>query len=151
MHRRGKARVSAPTASPACNDDVFVGLGEVVYLLAGLIVIDDCPDRHFQQHVFALFAGFVRAFAVASALRFVFRIEAEVHQRVVALAGFHDHVATLAAVAARRPAARDKLLPPERHAAIAAVACLHPNFGFINEHGKNYSLVLRRWSLAISR
>ena len=61
---------------------------------------------------------------MASALRFVFRIEAEVHQGIVAFAGFHDDVAALAAVAARRAAARDELLPAEGHAAVAAVAGL---------------------------
>ena len=71
---------------------------------------------------------------MASALRLVFRIEAEVHQRVVALARFHDDVAALAAVAARRAAARHILLPAEGHAAVAAVARLDPNFGLVDEH-----------------
>ena len=59
------------------------------------------------------------------ALGFVFGIEAEVHQRVVALAGFHDDIAAAAAVAAGRAAARHELLAPEGHAAVAAVAGLH--------------------------
>ena len=69
-------------------------------------------------------------------LRLVLRIEAEMHQRVVPLAGFHDHVAALAAVPTRRPAAWDELLPPECHAAVSAIAGFHPNFGFVNEHCK---------------
>jgi hypothetical protein len=35
---------------------------------------------------------------VASALRLVLGIEAKVHQRIVTLAGFHDHVAAFATV-----------------------------------------------------
>ncbi len=77
----------------------------------------------------------VRAFAVASALRLVFGIEAEMHQRVMPLAGFHDHVSALAAVAARRSAARNIFLAAKGHAAIAAVAGLDPNFCLIDEHG----------------
>jgi len=55
-------------------------------------------------------------------------IEAEVNKGVVALAGFHDDVASLAAVAARRSAARDKLFPAKGHAAIAAVPRPSPEF-----------------------
>src|ERR1019366_2571778 len=69
-----------------------------------------------------------------STLGLVFRIETEMDQRIVALARFHPDVAALAAIAARRPAARNVLLPPERHAAVAAIASLHSNFGFIDEH-----------------
>ncbi len=67
-------------------------------------------------------------------LRFVFRVEAKMYQRIVPLARFHDDVPAIAAIAARRPSPRDKLLPPERHAAIAAVARLYPNCGFIDKH-----------------
>ena len=67
-------------------------------------------------------AGAIAAFAMPSALRLVFGIKAEVHQRIVALAGFHDHISALAAIATRRPAARNKLLAAEGHAAIAPVA-----------------------------
>ena len=85
---------------------------------------------------------------MASALRLVFGIEAEVHQRVVALAGLHDDVAALAAVAARGAAARDELLPAEGHAAVAAVAGFDPDFGFVDEHQKS---VVSRQSSAVSQ
>jgi hypothetical protein len=71
---------------------------------------------------------------MAASLRFVFGIEAEVHQRIVALAGLHPHIAPVAPVSARRAAPRNEFLPPERHTAVAAVACLYPNFGFVNKH-----------------
>ena len=71
---------------------------------------------------------------MASALAFVFRIEAEVDQRVVAFAGFHDDVAAAAAVAAGGAAARNKLLPAEGHAAVATVAGLDANYRFVNKH-----------------
>src|SRR5438132_675242 len=56
------------------------------------------------------------------------------HQRIMALARFHPDVTAMTAIAARRPATRNVLLPPERHAAVAAIACLHSNFGFIDKH-----------------
>src|SRR6266567_1058980 len=72
---------------------------------------------------------------MSAALRAVLRIEAEVDERVVALAGLHDDIAALAAVAAGRPAPRDKFFPPKGHAAIAAVPSLDPDFCLINKHG----------------
>jgi hypothetical protein len=54
----------------------------------------------------------------------------------VALAGFHDDVATLAAVAARRPAARDEFLPAKSKAAIAAVASFDSDYRLIDEHSR---------------
>ena len=75
----------------------------------------------------------IAAFAVTSALGFVFGIEAEVKQRVVVLAGDHDHVAAVAAVAAAGAAARNELLAPERKAAVAAVAGFDVDVDFIDK------------------
>ena len=44
----------------------------------------------------------------------------------------HD-VAAVAAVAAGGPAARDELLPPQRHGAVAAVAGLHVDANLVDE------------------
>ena len=49
--------------------------------------------------------------------------------------GFDVDVAALAAVAARRAAARDVLLPAEGDATVTAVAGLNGDFGFIRKHG----------------
>jgi hypothetical protein len=40
----------------------------------------------------------------------------------------------MAAIAARRTSAGHELFAAEGHAAIAAIACLDPDFCFINEH-----------------
>jgi hypothetical protein len=71
---------------------------------------------------------------VASALAFVFGVKAEMDERIVALAGFHDDIATAATVAAGGATARDKLLPSKGHTSVAAVACLNPDYCFINKH-----------------
>ena len=71
---------------------------------------------------------------MASAFAFVFRVEAEMNERVMALARFHHDVAAAPAVAAGGPAARDKLLPAKSHTTVAPVAGLDPNDRFINKH-----------------
>src|SRR5580692_3145658 len=57
------------------------------------------------------------------------------HERVMPLAGFHNHISALAAVTAGRPAPRNIFLAAEGHAAVAAVARLDSNFCLIDEHG----------------
>ncbi len=130
----GKLRVTATAASAARDHNPFIGARKIVNFLARVLVVNDRAHRHFQDNPFAVPASFFRAFAVTSALCLVFRIETEMHQRIVALARFHPDIAAPAAIATRRPAARNELLPPERHAAVPAVASLNSNFGFINEH-----------------
>src|SRR5258708_6231031 len=114
--------VAASTASAAADDDAVVGVREVVNYFAGFFVVHDRPDGNFQDDALAIAAGFLGAFAVPSALSTVFGIETEVDESVVALAGFHPDVASLATVATGRSAARDEFLPPEGHAAVTAVA-----------------------------
>ena len=50
------------------------------------------------------------------------------------LGRLHKNVAATTTVAAGGPAARNKLLAPEGHATVAAVAGLYVDFGFINKH-----------------
>src|SRR6185437_12008934 len=106
-----------------------------------IFVVNNGSDWHFQHNALAVATGAVGAFSVTSTLGLVFRIEAEMHQRVMALTGFHDHVASAAAVAAGGAAARDKLLPPKRHAAVAAVTGFDPDYCFVNKHA--YLLIVQ--------
>src|SRR5580698_8444320 len=69
-----------------------------------------------------------------AALSLVFRVEPKVHQRIMAQRRRHKNVAAMPAIAARRPAARDELLAPEGHAAIAAITGLYADSCFINKH-----------------
>ena len=105
----------AASAAPAArNDDALVGLREVVHQLAGLVVVDDGAHRNLQHDALALAAGPVGAFAVTAALRLVLGIEAEVDQRVVALAGFHDDIAAASAVAAATDRRAEQTSPAGR-------------------------------------
>jgi hypothetical protein len=56
------------------------------------------------------------------------------NERVVALAGLHDDVATFAAVPAGWPSARNILLTPERETAVTAFPGLHTDCGLVNKH-----------------
>ena len=108
--------------------------GEISNRRTALIVKGKRADGHLQDHVLARMAGAVGAFAVASAIGLEFAIVTVSQQRVVVWVGFKINVAAMAAVTARGTAARNIFLATEGHATIAAVAGLHENFGFINEH-----------------
>ena len=82
----------------------------------------------------ARLARAVGAQAVAAALGLVLGVEAEVDQGVVGKRGGHQDVAAVTSIAAGGPAAGDELLAPEGHAAVATVAGLDANSGFIDEH-----------------
>ena len=96
-----KCWLPRPPRPSASDDDLIVGTHEVVDLLAGDVVEEDRADGDFEDSVLARDAGTVGAEAVASALRFVLGVEAEVDEGVVAERGFHQDVAAVAS--GRRP------------------------------------------------
>src|SRR5947209_10253275 len=97
----GEMLVAASAASAACDYYSLIGTGEIMHHRSGHIVIDNGANRHFEDDAFALLTGAVGALTMAPALRLVLRVISEMDQRVVPLAGFHDDIATTAAVAAR--------------------------------------------------
>ena len=131
-----KSRVTAPTPPALRHHNTFIGPREVMHLLTRVGVIQNCSHGNFQSDVRAFTSRLVRTFSVTSALRFVLRIETEMHQSIVALARLHDHVATLATISARRPTPRHILLPPESNTTITAIPSLHPDFRFINKQSR---------------
>src|SRR5207249_7975494 len=133
--RGRKLGIASSTASAPSNDDGFVRSREVVDSFSGFVVVEDGADRHLQYNVFTFTAGFIRTFTMPAALRLVFRIEAEMHERIMTFARFHNYIAALAAVSARRTAARNKFLAPESDATITPVPSLNTDYRFIDEHG----------------
>jgi hypothetical protein len=81
--------------------------------------------------------GTIRAFAVAAAVGFEFAIVAVAQQRVVVRIRFEVDAAAVAAVAARRTAARHEFFAAERDAAVSAVAGLHVDFGFVDKYHRS--------------
>ena len=140
----GEASVAASAAPAASDDDALIGAGKIVQALAGSVVIKDGADGDFEHDVVAFASALIAAFTVASALGLVFRVEAEMHQRVVALAGFHVNVAAAPAIAAGRAAARNELFAAKGDASVAAVAGFYADSGFINEHGRKKTASLTR-------
>src|SRR5207302_6272367 len=104
MGGSGEAGIAASAAPAAGDDDALIGAGKIVQPVAGSVVVKNGADGDFEDDVVAFASALVAAFTVASALGLVLRVEAEMHQRVVALAGLHVHVAAAPAIAAGRAA-----------------------------------------------
>src|ERR1019366_700828 len=85
----------------------------------GLHVVSLRADRDADDQVLAALAVLVAAATVLAALAFQCALQGDVEQGRLALVADEDDVASLAAVAARRTAERDVLLPAERDAAVA--------------------------------
>src|SRR3954464_2281046 len=143
MDRGRETRIAPATPASASDHKALISAGEFKRLLAGLIVVHDRANGDLENYIDALAPGFVRTFAVPASLGGVLGIEAEMHERVVALAGLHDDVAALATIAARKPAARNVLPAAEGHTAVAAVAGFDSDLSVVDEH--------RRSSLVVSR
>lgn len=134
MSAGSEVLIAAAATAAFGYDDALVGLGEVMDEFTGLDVVKRRPDRDLQYYGFAVQACAIGAHAVLAALPLMLGVIAEVDKGVVALGRFHDHVTAPASVAARGAAARDEFLAAKGHAAVATVAGLDPDFGFINKH-----------------
>ena len=130
----GEVLVAAAAATAAGDDDLVVGAGEVVDELAGVVVVEEGADGDVEDGGLAGGAGHVGAEAVAAALGLPLGVEAEVDEGVVGERGAHEDVAAVAAVAAGGTAAGDEFFAAEGHAAVAAVAGLDSDLGFVDEH-----------------
>src|SRR5690348_855577 len=91
----GSLELRIPPATPAAtrNHHAIIGRRKVMHPLAGVGVVNNGPHRHLEDHVLAFAPGFIRTLAMAPALRFIFGVKAEMHERIMALARFHNHVA----------------------------------------------------------
>ena len=126
--------IASPTATSLRHHEPFAWLDKIVEQLASSVVVDQGANRNRNLDRHAVTARAIAALAVAPTLGFVLGIEPEMEEGVVMYARYQDDVPTAASVAAAGPAARDELLAPEGHAAVAAVASLHPDSCLVNEH-----------------
>src|SRR5690349_192870 len=85
MPRPREMNVPAPAASAARRAIPLPRAGEVVKLLAGILVVHHRPHRHAEDHVFARFPVAARAFSMPAAVRAELAVIAVPQQRVVAL------------------------------------------------------------------
>jgi hypothetical protein len=137
MGAGGKVLVAASAASPLGHDDALVGRLEIMHQFARFLVVERGAHGNLEDDGLSVETGAVGAHAMLAALRLVFRVVAEMNQRVVALRCLHHHVAAASAVAAGGASARHKLLAPKGHAAIAAITGLDSDFRFVDEHVKS--------------
>src|SRR3954468_8266579 len=100
------------------------------------IINDDRPRWDANDEILSTAAMAVRAASVLAALGSPSLAMPERRETVDALFRNHDHAAAVAAVAAVRPAARDVLLAPKTHAAIATPAGFDFDSDAIDEHEK---------------
>src|SRR6516162_5373036 len=126
-----KMLIPAPAPAAVSHEDALSRRGQISDRLFALIIKGQRADGHLQNQAFAGMPRAIRAFAVTPALGLEFAIVAVAQQRVVVGIRFQIHAASIAAIAARRPAARNVFLAAKRHAAVAA---LHINSRFINKH-----------------
>jgi len=139
MRGRREVLVAAPATSPFGDHDSLIGVRKVVNPLPGIGVVQNRSYRNLENYIVTFGSGAIGALAVAAAFCFVLGVEAEMHQRVVTLARFHNDIAAAPAVSSRWTAARDKLLPAEGHAAISAISGLYANLRLVDEHEKKLS------------
>ena len=123
------------TATPASRDTVLLpGFGEIEEAVSSGLVVDHCADRHRYFDRVSLGAGPVASLAVPTALGLVFRIEAELEQRVLMFRGHQRDIAATAAIATARPAAGHVFLAAERKTPVAAISGFHGDDYFVDKH-----------------
>ena len=138
--RRGdEMDVAAAARAPLGHDDALAVVREVGDELARLprileVLAHHGAHRHLEHEVLPRRAVHAAAFAVRAALGFEMVLEAVLDERGQARVGFEHHVAAVPAVAAVRPALRHMGLAAKRHATRAAVAALHMDAHFVDEH-----------------
>jgi hypothetical protein len=121
--RRGrKPGISASTPAAVSDGECLPWRCKIHKLLACFGVANHRSHGHRHFYAFSLAASAVAALAVSASLGSMFRVVPEVKQRVVVFARYENDIAAPSAVSAARAASRNKLLAPERKAAVTAVA-----------------------------
>ena len=94
------------------------------------------PTGTSRDKILTAVAGLVAALSMPATPRLVYRLEPELHQRIVLLVGAQNHMPAAPAVSTRRAAPRNKPFPPKRDAAAPAAPRLDRDFRFVDEHGE---------------
>ena len=129
---RGKMAV-APAAAAALGHHHRLVAGEVRHHKAGLSLLQNSAAGHTDDQVFRIRTTLALGAAVLAVLGGVFALVAEIHQSGQVIIGHKDDVAAAAAVAAVRAAGRHEFFAVEGHGAIAALACMQTDGGYVNK------------------
>ena len=131
------AGIAAPAIAAAQEDDVLARLGKVGKHVLPVFRQYLRADGHLDDKVFSAGARAVGAGAVVAALRLEVLRVTKVDKRVQPFNGFKHDVATLAAIAAIRPAIFDEFFAPKTDRANAARPRFDIDFCLVKEmHGQ---------------
>ena len=132
--RRREMRISA-AAMPALDNERFLPiLRHIRQKFAGLIVIDHRPERHLDEDIFRILTEHFLCPAIRTGFGCEFSMTAEIDQRIQVAIRLDKDRAALAAITARRAAARDILLTAEGNHPVPARAGDYNNFCSIDKH-----------------
>ena len=150
---------------PGGGGEVLIAISAVTavkqgFLFAGVVHVQKQPARglfphhrsrrHLDDHVFSGLAGAPVGRAVRAVAGFKMPLEAEIHQRMHPFRGQKHHVAAPSAVAAVRAARGNVFFPVKGHAAVAAVAGLHPDIDNIYKKRHRSSFPPRQLAAQVS-
>src|SRR3954463_15319881 len=129
-------QVSQSTGASAREQGACTVLGEIGHQGACFFIADERSDRHAELDIVSAAAMAIGAQALASGLGAMDASEAVVDECVDVAIGASPDASAAAAVAAVRAAARDVFLPAKAGRAVAALAGMHLDLGFVDElHG----------------
>src|SRR5438046_4316240 len=135
LSRRGREmRITPPAFAAFCSEKSLRCVCEIMQQLAARGVENLCSNGNFHDLIMAVAAVPIGSFAMAASFGVVFGIVSQMKQRVEAFVRFQPDIAAFAAVATRRPASRDKLLPPKGRDAVPAIAGLHADLYAVDKH-----------------
>ena len=134
IRRRLEPRVSFARFATLGGDDLISLMRQITQDKVILGVEHQSAGGYLKNQIVAVLARFVRPAAVRAVARLPEFLMRKAREIIDAVAGDDDHAPSFAAVAAVRAAAGDVLLPPEAHAAIAAVAGLDFDLNAVDEH-----------------
>ena len=126
-------RVAETAIAAAGENDPLPALSEIGEQRLAVLLVDLRPHRHFEHGVGAVRAVPIFAHAAAAILGEKMLLEAIVNERVEAFDCLGNHIAALATVSTIGAAEFNELLPPKRHAAVAAVAGADVDLSLVEE------------------
>jgi hypothetical protein len=112
-------------------------LGEVEQGFARFLIDNKSADGYLHGQALAFVPAAIASLTVAPALRRIFRVIAEMQQRVAVIGCDQRDVAATPAIPTARTAAWDVLLSAERETTVTAIARFNRDSYFIDKHEKS--------------
>ena len=130
-----EARIATPAPAARRDDHLLAVVLHVTEDLAGGAVGDHGADRNLEDHIRRFATVHVGTLPSGTVLGLVVAVVDEADETLLAVGRFENDVASGAAVAAVRAAARHEFFTVKAAAAVAAVTGLDRDDRFIHKHG----------------